>query len=371
MLQPKKTFLLAVIFTLALIMEASAGLYGFSKFPQEKTAEDKLLDSVPPPRQIMNYADLMRQNLIMLIDYARAQKPNFQVIVHESPELLSKGSWEYNLDGYNEVRAKGKLAQDPTFLNNELFKNINLDPPAGSLAQKYRDKINGLALNNLFCSPQNEEKFAQTSHFKIISFDYCRSTDDFNQAISQAVANQAIIYGFTNLENAFTDIKNQPIINESAENITQVLPAQNILVVDDDSTYESKEALINDLRDTGFDIIVIPSQFHREVAYSLDEIYSLKFKKNGAQRIVLAELNVSEANPDEYYWKKYWQAGNPSWLVEPSTTTKDSLIAAYWKPEWQQIISRHMKDIVKSDFDGVFFSGSENYQYFAKQTPLE
>lgn len=371
MLQLKKTFLLAVILTLALINGASAGLYGFANFPRTSVAENKPIDFFPPPKHIKNYADLMRQNLIMLVDYARAQKPDFQVIVHESPELLSNGSWEYNLDGYNEVRTKGKLAQDPYFLNTEIFKSLNLEPPAGSLAQIYHDKINGLALNNLFCSPQNEERFAHSSHFKIISLDYCLSADDFNQAIRQAVANQALIYGFTNLETAFTDIKNQPIVNESAENITKVLPAQNILIVDDDSTYESKESFINDLRDTGFDIIIIPSQFHREIAYSLDEINSLKFKKNGVQRIVLAAFNVTEANPHEYYWKKSWQQGNPTWLIAPSTTTKNALIAAYWQPEWQHVISRHMKDIVKSDFDGVFFTGIENYQYFAKQTPLE
>ena len=34
-------------------------------------------------------------------------------------------------------------------------------------------------------------------------------------------------------------------------------------------------------------------------------------------------------------------------------------------------MSRHFKDILEEGFDGIFFTGIENYQYFEQQTPLE
>ena len=47
------------------------------------------------------------------------------------------------------------------------------------------------------------------------------------------------------------------------------------------------------------------------------------------------------------------------------------IITKYWHPEWKKIISRYFKDIINEGFDGVFFTGIENYKYFEDQTPLE
>lgn len=370
MLQLRNYILLTVIFTLAFTSKAGAGLYGFSHSNTQSHEED-VLSFDAPPKKIINYQELMRQNLLMLIDYARAQKPNFQVIAHESPELLTKSLWEYNLEGYNEVRELGDKAKDPTFLDKSINKSAEKAPPIDSSAYQYSTKINAIALNNLFCYPLNEEPLVTSDNTKIISIDYCDSESSFDRAIAQAVKNNTIIYGFTNLNLAFNDVKHQPIINESAKNITQITQAQNILIIDDDSQYANKESFINDLRDTGFDIIIIPTQFHHQIAYTPEEIDSLKFKKNGTQRLLLAQLNVSEADPKDYYWKKSWQLGEPSWLKRPSFSDKTSIITNYWQADWQKIISRHIKDIVRSDFDGVFFTGIENHKYFEKQNPLE
>ena len=85
----------------------------------------------------------------------------------------------------------------------------------------------------------------------------------------------------------------------------------------------------------------------------------------------MAELNVSEASPSEYYWHKDWKVGSPAWLVRPSFSDKNNIITRYWDAEWKKIISRHFKDIIKEGFDGVFFTGIENHKYFEQQTPLE
>ena len=97
----------------------------------------------------------------------------------------------------------------------------------------------------------------------------------------------------------------------------------------------------------------------------------MQYKKNGTKRLLIAQMNVSEANGRDYFWQKDWQVGYPSWLVRLSFVDEDSVIAKYWAVEWQRIIARHFKSIVDSGFDGVFFTGLENHLYFEKQTPLE
>ena len=82
-------------------------------------------------------------------------------------------------------------------------------------------------------------------------------------------------------------------------------------------------------------------------------------------------MNVSEASPHEYYWQKDWQIGNPSWLKRLSFTEKDNIITQYWHDDWKKIISRHFKDIINENFDGIFLTGIENHEYFEQQNPLE
>ena len=70
-------------------------------------------------------------------------------------------------------------------------------------------------------------------------------------------------------------------------------------------------------------------------------------------------------------WHKDWKVGYPSWLIRPSFDNKNNIITKYWHNEWKQIISRHFKDVINEGFDGIFFTGIENYKYFEQQTPLE
>ena len=82
-------------------------------------------------------------------------------------------------------------------------------------------------------------------------------------------------------------------------------------------------------------------------------------------------MNVSEASPSDYFWLKDWKVGLPEWLKRKSFTSKDNVITQFWHPEWKKIISNYFKDIMNEGFDGIFFTGVENYQYFEQQNPLE
>ena len=77
------TFLAA----LAFIPKAGAGLYGYTNV-NPYTREEELLDIEVPPLTITNYREKMRDNLLMLIDYATSQNHAFTHIAPAGQELL-------------------------------------------------------------------------------------------------------------------------------------------------------------------------------------------------------------------------------------------------------------------------------------------
>ena len=122
----KIIFNIFLIAALALSGKAEAGLYGFTT-GKDPTVEEEILDMPAPPQNILNYRSLMRDNLQMLIDYAKENKPEFQIMLHDCDEMLYKSLWEYHLTGYSHARGNNDDKSDPSFLsytNDELEKNI-------------------------------------------------------------------------------------------------------------------------------------------------------------------------------------------------------------------------------------------------------
>lgn len=356
-------FLLASI--ILTCTEAKAGLSGFTS-ANPYTREEEILDLKIAPKHIVNYRDQMRNNVIMLSRYAKGRNANFEILVHDSRDLMRKGLWEYHLDGYNNARKQGIDAADPSFLA-KLRDMKPEEETVGTSANDYLKNIDAIVLNNYFCSKQD---FAPSDNLKLISIDYCPTDETFDEAIQESVGRNALMYGFNNPQYAFKNTKNQVIINENAVNINNIGEAQNILFLLDSSLYQDRFAYLQDIRNSNFDVIVI-SPFYKGEPLSIEEIHSLKFKKNGTTRRIIAAFNIAETDDGKYYWKQGWKIGSPSWLKRLSFVDPQGIIVEYWNKEWQKIISNYFKGIVDSGFDGAFLTGLENHKYFEKQTPLE
>lgn len=365
MLLPSRLTFLILLSSVFICRGVSAGLYGFTT-ANPYTRDELILDLEVAPKQIINYREKMRDNVIMLADYAKERHPKFEVIIHEGTDLLEKGLWEYHLDGYNEAQRSGLNAADPTFLA-KLKEQVPERQNIGTSARRYSKILDGIVLNNYFCSP---DTVSAPKNLKLISLDKCNSEEAFDEAIQDSVGRNALLYAFTNDKYAFKNTKNQIIINENARNIASVKEAQNIDFILDTSLYPDKFAFIEDLRNSNFDIIVIPAFFAGK-PFSSEEIHSLKFKKNGTRRRIFAVYNISETNDNQYYWKPGWKINNPQWLKRLSFVDKENIITEYWHPQWKKIIANYFKGIVDIGFDGAFLTGLENYKYFEKQTPLE
>lgn len=351
----------------ALLNNAAAGLYGFHHY-NPYTRQERILNSSTIPQNIFNYRKAMRDNLLMLIRYAKAQNPAFKIITHEGQDLLTKSRWEYDREGYNRARLEAE-AKDDSFLFHHNF--TEQEPKRYTDAYDYLQLVDAVALNNLYCGKGKENQVAKNHGLSTITIEQCADQNALEGSQVSAMIDKKITYGFTSLADAFNNTGDHNSLNDSSKNIEEVDDAQNILIITDDSRYSSKEAFVADLLKTNYDIIIMKPLFANHERFDAEDLRRLHFKRNGSKRMLIAELNVSETSPQDYFWQKDWAKGSPSWLVRESFSSPDGIIVRYWDPEWQKIISRYFKDIVNEGFDGIFFTGVENYHYFEDQNPLE
>lgn len=367
LLRTLKISVWAVVMFAASVTEAAAGLSGFHHY-NPYTAEERILDLKDVPDEIHNYRADMRNNLLMLIRYAKKQNPDFKIITHGGQDLLTKSLWEYEREGYNRAR-KEENASDDSFL---FHKNYSEKEPERYTAEyEYLNLIDAVAVNNLYCGKGKEGKIAKNHNLGLISIDQCRDKNHLDEALINAMMQKKITYAFSNSDEAFRTIGDHNALNDSSKNVFNISDAQNILILNDDSLYSDKNKLVEDLLGTNYDIIIMKPLFANHERFSAEDLQKLHFKKNGSKRLLIAELNVSEASPQDYFWLRDWKIGAPDWLVRKSFSSADGVIVRFWDNEWKQIVSRYFKDIVNEGFDGVFFTGIENYQYFEKLNPLE
>ena len=87
-------------------------------------------------------------------------------------------------------------------------------------------------------------------------------------------------------------------------------------------------------------------------------IRAIRMKPDGTRRIVLAYLNVGQAEDYRTYWRKAWRVGSPSWIVgHDPDGWKGNYPVAFWRTEWQDEIAGAnglLKSIIALGFDGVY-----------------
>ena len=362
-----KTLTLSIILASALPLKSDAGLYGFTHY-NPYTKEERILNLNKVPQKIDNYRAKMRANLLMLIRFAKEQNKDFKIITHEGQDLLTKSLWEYDREGYNRARIE-KNAKDDSFLFSKNYEEK--DPERYTPEYEYLNLIDAVAINNLYCGEGRESKVAKKHKLSTITIEQCPDYETQEMARINSMLEKKASYFFIDDDSAFNNINDHININDSSQNIFNPSDAQNILILNDTSKFKTQKDVIDTLLKTNYDIIVIKPLYNNIDRYPQEDLQKLRFKKNGSKRLLLAEFNVSEAYPDEYYWHNDWKINNPKWLIRHSFDNKNGVITKYWDSEWKKIISHHFKDIINEGFDGVFFTGIENYKYFEQQTPLE
>ena len=156
------------------------------------------------------------------------------------------------------------------------------------------------------------------------------------------------------------------ISNENSNDIKTLADAQNYLYLISTDNFASKSELINAISASNYDLVLIDLFFDQE-ALSFEEIKQLKTKQNGAQRLVIAYMNIGSTENYRYYWKDKWKLHRPNWLKKPYEGYEDEIWVKFWKEEWEEIIygndNSYTKKIINSGFDGVYLDNVEAYYF--------
>ena len=191
-LRYNRTLLIAITISVIAVFSklAYAGLHGFHQY-NPYTKEERILDLSVVPDTIHNYRADMRNNLLMLIRYAKEQRPDFKIIAHEGQDLLTKSLWEYDREGYNRARQQDN-AEDDSFLFHSNFSE--LEPERYTPAYDYLNSIDAIAINNFYChqkkSKGRENNVTKNHNLGLITIEHCQSQEDIEDARINSMIDQ-------------------------------------------------------------------------------------------------------------------------------------------------------------------------------------
>jgi cysteinyl-tRNA synthetase len=130
---------------------------------------------------------------------------------------------------------------------------------------------------------------------------------------------------------------------------------------------------IQDLANTDYPLLVVePNHNHKGNPFDCRRmVQTLKKTGKDEQRLVLAYIDIGEAESWRTYWKEDWVAptfkkrGNPSFLVAPDPDGwGDCYPVAYWDQRWKDIWvgpNGIISQLAELGFDGVYLDWVEAY----------
>jgi len=301
---------------------------------------------------LLDHRELMRSFIQEISSYARSQKRNFIVI------------------------AKGNL---------ELLKKIDAtEESAGTPARAYMRSINGVMEEGLFfgsktvgqatpedmLAPRLElTELAKKGRLKVLVMDYVSEAKQASQSYRLNSKKGYIPYA-ANAKgedlNSIPPFSRTPI-NENPKSILSLREMKNFLYLGETSGFGRQDEFAFKLHDTNFDMLVV-DVFHGDSPLSRQAIETLKYKKIGAKRLVLAHMDIGSAASYNYFWKRDWRPGSPAWVSSPHKDNSDKYFVQYWHPGWQSIIfgdtNSYVYGLIAQGFDGVVIDGLEAYKFF-------
>ena len=201
----------------------------------------------------------------------------------------------------------------------------------------------------------------------ILSIDYCQEIKNITDSYTQN--NSEGILSFAANSHQLDSIPNySPMLYKVNEKkVMELGQAKNMLVLLNQQQYQDKVSYLKALKNTDYDLLIIDAYYNDELL-TAREIESLKVKKNGATRLVVAYMSIGEAEEYRAYWQKDWEQKPPIWLEAPNPDWPGNYKVHYWDKHWKNILfgskEAYLDRIMDAGFNGVFLDVIDAYQYF-------
>lgn len=354
---------LQIASTIGVLGLALTGLSGQSQaqtFPPIVVAGPaKAAPSADQPMQIPDYRGALRDIVRELSNYAKGRNPNFLILTREGLGLTIKEKREATV----EAMTQGQDA--PPSL------------PVGSPHRRYVKAIDGVVMNDQYCVPQPDSTASsgfigmlEKNGLTVLSVDHCASAQQQQDAYLKAQNDRVLAYADMG-KGPQNRVPRDPFVGENPANIDSLADAQNILFLDGNDGYASKDDMLVALAQTNWDVLVLDAFVRDRTPFSPADVQRLKFKKLGTRRLVLTRLDIGHASDTRYYWKEAWKVGDPAWITAPIIKKPGLYTVAFWDPEWRAIAGRTFAALMDLGFDGVVIEGVDAYKPLEAKDPID
>jgi cysteinyl-tRNA synthetase len=311
------------------------------------TAAVTLLQSCSDNGVAPDYRQEMRAFVIEISEHGESLKPGFIVVPQNGMQLLSSE------DGGNGTPNAAYIAAIDGCGQEELF--YGYDNQNNFLSENYAEQAVWLA----------QCRFAVSHNLSVLVTDYCSAPDLVIDSYNRNDAE-----GFTGFAARSRDldiIQTDPH-NENTNNIVTLADAQNFLYMIN-PTQATKEELLVELESSHHDVLIIDAYFDTTEALTAADLARLRTKPQGGTRLVLAYMSIGQAESYRWYWKPFWLASPPAFLVEEDPYWNANYYVNYWDPAWKHIITGNDADsyvnrVVNAGFDGVYLDLVNAFEYF-------
>lgn len=308
-----------------------------------------------------------REELRLIVDglaqYAESRNPRFVLIGRMPLGLMATSPWEEQRESLI----------DPAALDREPVP----DSAPGAPFRRILHDLDAVALDGVNCpkpppapdarKPTRAEELkaqaieqriaaVRAAGMRVISLDPCAAAEPF-AAAKRGLKEKTLSIAAIGTPDAPKRLpKGRPPF-ENAANVDNMGDVKNGLWMRGPRAYASKEDWLMALAESNADLLIVDSFYAADKPLTRDDVRALKYKHLGARRLLLAEMNLSTARDDRYYWKRGWKVGDPLFLREPLPGMPSGILVNYWMPEWKEILGAYFKGLMDLGFDGVLLDG--------------
>ncbi len=283
-------------------------------------------------------ADERMQEFVKNISaYARTFNPNFIIIPQNGAELAFN-----NADPENELNTDYLQFIDGLGIE-ELFYNgtLSIDTYRLSILRQLKD-MKKIMVSEYVSDPAYIAE-AQNRNYQEGFICFVREPDNYH----------------------YTQIPTE-IFQSNPDNITHPSQAKNYLYLISTDNFSTKQEMIDTIKATNYDIILI-DLFFQGTELTPSDIAQLKTKPGGQQRLVISYISIGSAEKFRYYWQPDWKQNHPSWIKKPYSGYDDEFWIEFWHSEWKNLIygndNSYIKKIINAGFDGAYLDNVEAYYF--------
>ena len=293
-----------------------------------------------------DYRQAMRDFVVRISKTARAQQPNFIVIPQNGIELIT--------------------------MDNDANSNF---------VSEYMDAIDGHGQEDLFYgyvrddvpTPSDETEYllaylhrSKQAGKGILVTDYCSRTEYVDDAHNRCDTEGFLSFAAPSRELDLIPTGAPP--HENPFDILSLNDAKNFLYLINNEHFDNKNAFIEAVSNTNYDVIIMDLFFNDGATFTTAEVERLKQKANGGKRLVICYMSIGEAEKYRYYWHSSWKLHKPVWLTRENPSWPGNYKVRYWLPEWQDIIcgpgDSYLNRILNAGFNGVYLDIVDAFEYF-------